>query len=135
MASFNDFAIDPCIALQLKLCIAIKQCKLKELRPKAKKSSKQLVGDGSSIESNASIRLALDETYACLIGALQNAYTIAGETFPTIPTLPSSIDFSAAETIGAPVQARIDANPLDFLLSAVIIETDENGTPTFIRCP
>ena len=64
-----------------------------------------------------------------------SAYTTAGEVFPPIPPLPDAIDFSNAAAIGLPTQARIDADPLAFLLSAVIIEFDENGTPTFIRCP
>lgn len=135
MAAFNDFAIDPCIALQLKICIAIKECRLKELRPRSKKSSKQLAGEGSSVGINADIRIALNETYDCLLEALETAYINAGETFPAIPAIPDSVDFSAAEGISAPTQVRIDADPLAFLLSAIIIETDENGTPTFIRCP
>ena len=135
MAAFNDFPIDPCIALQIKTCILLKECKLKELRPKSKQSSQQLAGDGASTGVNAEIRLALNNAYACILEALLSAYTTAGEVFPPIPPLPDAIDFSNAAAIGLPTQARIDADPLAFLLSAVIIEFDENGTPTFIRCP
>jgi len=134
MSAFNDFPVDPCVALQIKVCILLKECKLKVLRAKSLQTAKQF-GPGSSTGLNAELRLSLNNSYLCLIEGLQKAYEIAGETFPFIAPPPTAIDFSVAETLATPTQTRVAADALDFLNSVMTIEFDENGTPTFIRCP
>lgn len=135
MASFNDFAIDPCVAAQLKICLQIKECLLRKYQPATSKVTRQLGGAGSRNTLNASLRENLDTHYVCLLAELERAYTLAGETFPSIPTLPSQIDMSAAAATAAPLQARVDADPLDYLSSVLTVEFDDDGNPTFIRCP
>lgn len=138
MSAFNDFAIDPCVADQLKVCIQVKQQLLAKLGRLATKASSQLggtSGTSAAITSNTAIRTTLDEFYTCLLTNLQNAYTLAGETFPALPSSPDPIDFSPSAGLAAPIVDRANAGPLDFLSSVMTIELDESGNPTFIRCP
>jgi len=138
MAAFNDFAIDPCIAAQLKVCLKIKECLQAKLGPLSAKAAAQLGGNGGSspaISANTQVRATLDDFYACLLENLQNAYNLAGETFPPIPTLPSSVDFGPSAALASPIADRAAAGALDFLSSVMTIEFDGNGNPTFIRCP
>lgn len=138
MSAFNDFAIDPCIATQLKVCIQIKECLQAKFGPLAAKAALQLGGDSgssSAISANADVRVALDDFYQCVIDGLQAAYTTAGETFPPLPSPPSSVDFGPSAALASPIADRANAGPLDFLASVMTIEFDGNGNPTFIRCP
>lgn len=135
MSAFNDFAVDPCVAAQMKICIKIKECLQLKLQIVSKRATKQLAGSGSAVTANIAMRAVMDEHYACLLEELQRAYTLAGETFPSIPTLPTQIDFSAAAATVEPLNTRVNSDPLDYLSPVMTIELDETGTPTFIRCP
>jgi len=136
MATFNDFAVDPCVAAQIKACLLVKACLLEKLRPINRRVQKQIGPSGKSASINSTLRITLNDVYTCLVEELQRAYEAAGEiaNFPVLPPFPTAIDFQTSADVAAPVNVRVTSDPLEFLSSVMTIETDSTGTPTFIRC-
>jgi hypothetical protein len=136
MAAFNDFAVDPCIAKQIKACEELKKCLIEnQLLKTLNKLETQFGGSSPIVSGNVALRAKLNETYQCLIDAITDAYVEAGETLPPIPPVPTDIDFGSAAAAVQPLSADIKADPMAFLESVMIIEKDGDGLPTFIRCP
>lgn len=130
----QSFVPDPCAALAIQACIALKACKLADIDVGSlSKGFTTLVTAASDLDTTLSDSNVGVDTL--LLAAVTAAFSAASETLPTLPPPPSVPDMVGCATTASNFESVVSQliDPLGALGGVISITFDGNGLPTLIE--
>ena len=129
-----SFVPDVATAIAMQACISAKAC-LMEKFDVPSLSTGLTAGINQSVNLDDALSLPGTGADVCLLAAITESFSIAGEVMPTLPPPPAVPDMTDSAQAASDFAAAVAdiVNPLGILGSVIHITFDGNGLPTLIE--